>query len=93
MLEMESDASYPLTDSIHWHLKVRSSAARASTRAGEAPSVFKHISTCEAGGRPDNHLFSLGRCRARNMRKMLINFFFPNSYRLGEFPGAHIIFA
>ena len=82
-----------LTDSIHWLLKVRSSAARASTWAGEATSVFKHISTCEARGRPDNHLFSLGCYRACNVREMLINFFFPNSHRLGEFPGTHIIFA
>lgn len=89
---VKSNAGYPLTDSIHWLLKVRSSAARASTWAGEAPSVFKHISTCEARGRQDNHLFSLGCCRACNMRKMLINFFFPNSHRLGEFSGAHIIF-
>jgi len=49
-----------LTDSIHWLLKVRSSAARASTWAGEATSAFKHISTCEARGRPNNYLFSLG---------------------------------
>ena len=89
---VKSNAGYALTDSIHWLLKVRSSAARASTWAGEATSVFKHISTCEAGGRPDNHLFSLGCYGACNMREMLIHLFFPNSHRLGEFPGAHIIF-
>ena len=90
---MKSNVGYPLTDSIHWLLKVRSSAAWASTWAGEASSVFKYISTREAGGRPDNYLFSLGCYRACNVREMLIHFFFPNSHRLGEFPGIHIIFA
>ena len=27
------------------------------------------------------------------MRKMLIDLFFPDSDRLGEFPGAHLVFA
>ena len=71
---------------------MRPSATRAATRAGEALPFLKNISTHQTLKRKDNELFSLGRCGACNMRKMLIDLFFSDSDRLGEFPGAHLLF-
>jgi len=66
---------------------------RAASRAGEALAVLKNISTRQTPEGSDNEPFPLGRCGACNMGKMLIDLFFPDSHRLGEFPGAHILFA
>jgi hypothetical protein len=84
--------SSALTDPVHWLLDVGPFAMGAATRAGEALPVLKNISTHQTPGRSDIELFPLGRYGARNMRKMLINLFFPDSHGLGELPGAHLLF-
>jgi hypothetical protein len=73
-------------------LKVRLSAARTATWAGEAFALLKNIPAQQALKRQDNEFFSL-RCQGtRNMRKVLIDLLFPDAYGLREFPGAHLPF-
>ena len=80
-----------LADAVHWLLNMRPFAEGAATRAGKALPILKDISTLQTPERPDNEPFSLGRCRPCNMRKMFIDLFFPDSHRLGEFPGTHLL--
>jgi hypothetical protein len=71
---------------------VRPFAPWAATRASDPLPVLKKISTFQTSERSDIELFPLGRYGADNMKKMLINLFFPDSRCLGEFPGAHFLF-
>jgi len=72
-----------LRDPVRWLLNTGSLAMRASTRPGEALSLLKNISTRQTPEGFDNQLFPLGCQGACNMRKMLIDLFFPDTYRLG----------
>ena len=63
---------------------------RAAARAGKAAPILEDISTRQTPERSDNEPFSSGRYGACNMGKVFIDLFFPDSQRLGEFPGAHV---
>lgn len=84
--------SSALTDPVRWVLDVGPFATGAATRASEALPVLKNISTHQTPGRADIELSPLNRYGAGNMRKMLINLFFPDSHGLGELSGAHLLF-
>jgi len=86
------NSTYPLTDPVRRFLNMPPFATGAATWTGEAFPFLKNISAYQTPKRSDNEFFSVGRYGACNMRKMLIDLFFPDSYRLWELPGTHILF-
>ena len=75
---------------IHWILDVFAFAVRAPTRAGKSLSFFKNKSALQTLCRYDHQLFFPSSYRTRNMRKMRINLFFPNTQGPREISGAHL---
>jgi hypothetical protein len=81
-----------LSDSVSGGLDVFAFAARATARAGKPLSFFKNKSALQTLGRYDHQFFSPGSYGTCNMRKMRINFFFPDAHGPREFSGAHLFF-
>ena len=79
-----------LSDSVYGVLNVFAFAVRAPTRAGKSLSFFKNKSALQTLCRYDHQLFFPSSYRTRNMRKMRINLFFPNTQGPREISGAHL---
>ena len=65
-------------------------ANRTAAGTCETLSLFKDVSAPETFGGFNDQFFSLMFYRARDMRKMRINLFFPNTHGRRDFPGAHL---
>jgi len=79
-----------LSDSVSGVLDVFAFAVRAPARAGKSLSLFKNESALQTLGRYDYQFSFLSSYRTRNMRKMRIDFFFPNTQGLREISGTHL---
>ena len=69
-----------LTNSVHWILDVFAFANRTAAWTREAFSFFKNVSAPETFSGYNDQLFSLKFQRTRNMGKMRIDFFFPDTH-------------
>jgi len=74
---------------IDGRLEVRLLASRAAAWSGKAFSFIEHIPAGYAAEREHNELPFLCHCRQCDVRKMLVDFPFPNADSLGDFPGGH----
>ena len=70
-------------------LKVCLLASRAAAWSGKAFSFFEHIPAGHAAKREHHKLPFLRHYRPSDMRKMLVDFPFPNADGLGDLPGGH----
>jgi hypothetical protein len=81
-----------LRDSVSGSPEMGTFTTWASTGRGKTLSVLKNIPTPQATGGANYGSFRLGRHGAVNMRKMLVDFLFPDAYSLRNFPGTHLLF-
>ncbi len=79
---LQNPEKFGLINSIRRIPDVFAFAVRTTTRAGEPLSFYKNKSAFQTLGRYDNQFFSLSIDGTRNMRKMPIDFFFPNAQGL-----------
>ena len=68
------------------------SASGAATRGRKSLPVFENITARKTTGRRDVKIFTLGVHGTCYVRKMLIDFFFPNPYGLRDLSGTHLAF-
>ena len=82
-----------LHNPVSRYFQARLLASGTAAGSCEALSMFKDVTACQTSkGKNDQSLFSLSCYGACNVRKMIIDFPFPNSYRLGKSFGGHLLF-
>ena len=78
---------------IQGHFNAGLFAAGAAAGASVTLSFLENIAAGKAFEGQNDELFPLRRHRARNVRKVMINVLFPDTYRLGKVACAQIVFA